>query len=117
MRCSCVSVMTVTFMLNLIFLYVQLQMVIDAMLLCFCHDCDINDGSVLLNHIILYVQLQMVIDAMLLCFCHDCDINDGSVDRPFFASESLQVGASINPYTPVGKGYTRGDQKVRGKVL
>ena len=49
-------------------------MVIDAMLLCFCHDCDINDGSVMLNLIYLYVQLQMVIDAMLLCFCHDCDI-------------------------------------------
>ena len=38
-------------------------------------------------------KFQMVIDAMLLCFCHDCDINDGSVDRPFFASESLQVGS------------------------
>ena len=61
-------------MLNLLFLYVQLQMVIDAMLLCFCHDCDINDGSVMLYLIYLYVQLQMVIDAMLLCFCHDCDI-------------------------------------------
>ena len=41
MRCCCVSAMTATFMLNLIFLYVQLQMVIDAMLLCFCHDCNI----------------------------------------------------------------------------
>ena len=48
----------------------------------------------------------MVIDAMLLCFCHDCDINDGSVDRPFFASESLQVGACIFSHIPVGKGYT-----------
>ena len=64
MRCYFVSAMTATFMLNLIFLYVQLQMVIDAMLLCFCHDCDINDGSVMLNLIYLYVQLQMVIDAM-----------------------------------------------------